>query len=123
MSQDRELPDEIQPVQPMPPQHSGEVYDDLQFEQKGPADRLINWAAGLPWWAIILAVVAIAVIYSMFTSAAYQDVLRALTDNPQVSTDDLFDWSRSVGERRWWSVATWASRRIGLNRPHGCWTT
>ncbi|HMM27841.1 MAG TPA: amino acid ABC transporter permease [Aggregatilineaceae bacterium] len=98
MSQDRELPDEIQPVQPMPPQHSGEVYDDLQFEQKGPADRLINWAAGLPWWAIILAVVAIAVIYSMFTSAAYQDVLRALTDNPQVSTDDLFDVVQVVGE-------------------------
>ena len=70
---------EIQPAQPMPPQHSGEVYDDLQFEQKRLSDRLLNWAAGLPWWAIILAVVAIAVIYSMFTSAAYQNVLRALT--------------------------------------------
>jgi len=98
MPDDRDPPDEIQPVQPMPPQHSGEVYDDLQFENEGLSDRLLNWAAGLPWWAIILAVVAVAVLYSMFTSAAYRDVLRALTDNPQVSTEDLFDVVQVVGE-------------------------
>ncbi len=94
----QEPPDEIQPAQPMPPQHSGEVYDDLEFQENGWSDRLVNWAAGLPWWAIILAVVAVAVIYSMFTSMAYRDVLRALTDNPQTSTEDLFDVVQIVGE-------------------------
>ncbi|MBN1202849.1 MAG: amino acid ABC transporter permease [Anaerolineae bacterium] len=62
------------------------------------ADKIFNWLAGLPWWAIILAVVAVAVLYSMFTSAAYQNVIRFLTDDPQRSTDDLFDVVQIVGE-------------------------
>lgn len=98
MPDERDYP-EVQPAQPMPPQHSGEIYDDLQFEVKeGLGDRLMNWIAGLPWWAIILAVVAVAALYSMFTSAAYRDVLRALTDNPQVTTEDLFEVVQIVGE-------------------------
>ncbi len=98
MPDERDYP-EVQPAQPMPPQHSGEIYDDLQFEVKESlGDRLMNWIAGLPWWAIILAVVAVAALYSMFTSAAYRDVLRALTDNPQVTTEDLFEVVQIVGE-------------------------
>lgn len=95
---DVQEPPEIQPAQPMPPQHSGEVYDDLQMQDKRLPDRFIAWAAGLPWWAIILAIVAAAVLYSMFTSAAYRDVLRALADNPQTTTEDLFQVVQIVGE-------------------------
>lgn len=98
MPEVQESPEEIQPARPMPPQHSGEVYDELEFDEGGWSERLVNWAAGLPWWAIILAIVAVVVIYSMFTSAAYRDVLRVLTDNPQVSTEDLFEVVQIVGE-------------------------
>lgn len=82
----------------MPPQHSGEVYDDLQLQPQKRSERFIDWAAALPWWAIILAVVAVSVLYSMFTSTAYREVLRVLTDNPQASTEDLFDVVQIVGE-------------------------
>jgi polar amino acid transport system permease protein len=68
------------------------------MQDKRLPDRFIAWAAGLPWWAIILAIVAAAVLYSMFTSAAYRDVLRALADNPQTTTEDLFQVVQIVGE-------------------------
>lgn len=77
----------------VPPDPSDELFPPQSFY-----DRLLNWSAGLPWWAIILAVVAVAVLYSMFTSAAYQNVLRALTDNPQTTTDELFEVVTIVGE-------------------------
>lgn len=80
--------EEIQPAE-----HSGEFIPPQSF-----SDRLLNWSAGLPWWAIILAIVAVAVLYSMFTSVAYQNVLRALTDNPQTTTDELFEVVTIVGE-------------------------
>jgi polar amino acid transport system permease protein len=72
--------------------------DDHEPAPPGPYERFINWAAGLPWWAIILGIVAVAVVYSMLTSAAYRRVLESLTDDPQVSTDDLFSVVQIVGE-------------------------
>ncbi len=64
----------------------------------GLYERLINWLAGLPWWAIILGVVAVAVLYSMLTSEAYRRVIQSLTDNPQTSTEDLYNVVQIVGE-------------------------
>jgi polar amino acid transport system permease protein len=55
------------------------------------SDRLIGWAINLPWWAIILATVAVLVVYSMWSSELYRDVTRFLTDDPQLTTDDLYD--------------------------------
>ncbi len=73
---------------------------DPEEEQQPPGlyERLIAWLAGLPWWAIILGVVAVAVLYSMLTSEAYRRVIQALTDNPQTSTEDLFEVVQIVGE-------------------------
>ncbi len=73
---------------------------DPEEEQQPPGlyERLIAWLAGLPWWAIILGVVAVAVLYSMLTSEAYRRVIQALTDNPQTSTEDLFEVVQVVGE-------------------------
>ncbi|MBN1562712.1 MAG: amino acid ABC transporter permease [Anaerolineae bacterium] len=65
----------------------------------GPYERFIGWAAGLPWWAIILGIVVVVVGYSMLTSEAYRRVIRQLTDNPQVSTDDLFFAVLLVGDK------------------------
>ncbi|GIV81349.1 MAG: hypothetical protein KatS3mg051_0703 [Anaerolineae bacterium] len=42
--------------------------------------------------------VAVAVLYSMLTSEAYRRVIQALTDNPQTSTEDLFEVVQVVGE-------------------------
>jgi len=64
----------------------------------GPYERFIGWAAGLPWWALILGVVAVIVIYSMLTSEAYRRVIESLMDDPQVSTEDLFEVVQIVGE-------------------------
>ncbi|MGQ9850967.1 MAG: amino acid ABC transporter permease [Aggregatilineaceae bacterium] len=73
---------------------------DPDDEQRPPGlyERAIAWLAGLPWWAIILGVVAVSVLYSMLTSQAYRRVIQALTDNPQVSTEDLFEVVQIVGE-------------------------
>lgn len=73
---------------------------DADDEQRPPGlyERTIAWLAGLPWWAIILGVVAVSVLYSMLTSQAYRRVIQALTDNPQVSTEDLFEVVQIVGE-------------------------
>ncbi len=70
-----------------------------EMEARGPYERFINWAADLPWWAIILGVVAVVVLYSMLTSAAYRRVLRYLTDSPEMSTDNLYKAVLVVGER------------------------
>lgn len=66
--------------------------------QPGPYERFIDWAARLPWWAIILAVVAVVVLYSMLSSAAYRRVIQRLTDDPHVSTHNLYDAVEIVGE-------------------------
>ncbi|GAB4412563.1 MAG: hypothetical protein Kow00106_07220 [Anaerolineae bacterium] len=73
---------------------------DPDDEQRPPGlyERTIAWLAGLPWWALILGVVAVSVLYSMLTSEAYRRVIQALTDNPQVSTEDLFEVVQIVGE-------------------------
>lgn len=73
---------------------------DPDAEQRPPGlyERTIAWLAGLPWWAIILGVVAVSVLYSMLTSQAYRRVIQSLTDNPQVSTEDLFEVVQIVGE-------------------------
>ncbi len=71
---------------------------DEGFTQPGLYERFINWLAGLPWWAIILGVVAVAVLYSMLTSEAYRRVIQSLTDNPQSSTEDLYNVVQIVGE-------------------------
>ncbi|NLX10588.1 MAG: amino acid ABC transporter permease [Chloroflexi bacterium] len=77
----------------MPPEHSGTI-----VPPKSIYDRTLTWAAGLPWWAIILLVVAVAVLYSMVTSSVYRDIIESLTDDPQVSTDELFEVVQIVGE-------------------------
>ena len=68
------------------------------LEEPGSYERFIIWAAGLPWWAIILGVVAVVVLYSMLTSTAYRRVIQSLTDNPQTSTTDLYSVVEIVGE-------------------------
>ncbi len=77
---------------PPPADSDGPVID-----RGGPYERFINWAATLPWWAIILGIVAVAVLYSMLTSVAYRDVIRFLTDDPQISTDNLYNAVLIVG--------------------------
>lgn len=72
--------------------------DQHGMEKVGPYERFISWAAGLPWWAIILGVFAVVVLYSMLTSAAYRRVIQFLTDDPQVSTNDLYNAVLIVGE-------------------------
>ena len=74
-------------------------------EEQNPTDpqpssyeRFITWAADLPWWAIILGIVVVVVLYSMLSSTAYRRVIQSLTDDPQVSTDDLFETVQIVGE-------------------------
>ena len=69
-----------------------------QMEKAGPYERFIHWAAELPWWAIILAVFAVVVLYSMLTSVAYTRVIRFLTDDPQISTTNLYNAVLIVGE-------------------------
>lgn len=85
--------DPVQPTSVLPPEHSGEG-----IPEPGAYERTIGWLASLPWWAIILGVVAVAVLYSMLTSVAYQRVIRFLTDDPQSSTTDLFSVVQIVGE-------------------------
>jgi len=63
-------------------------------------DRVIDRTASLPWWAIILGTVAVVVLYSMFTSVAYQRAIRFLIDDPQLSTEDKFEVVQVVGEPR-----------------------
>lgn len=82
-----------QPIYLPPPANPGDG-----ITPPGPYERAINWMAGLPWWAIILGVVAVAVLYSMLTSEAYRRVIRSLTDNPQTSTEDLYNVVQIVGE-------------------------
>lgn len=64
----------------------------------GLYERFIDWAVELPWWAIILAVFAVIVIYSMLTSEIYRRAIRFLTDDPQWSTTDLYDAVLIVGD-------------------------
>jgi polar amino acid transport system permease protein len=72
--------------------------DDHEPAPPGPYEQFIAVAAGLPWWVIILVLVAGLVLYSMFTSAAYRRVVKSLTDDPQVSTNDLYSVVQVVGE-------------------------
>ena len=90
---ERTRTEQNQPIHLPPPDESGEG-----LTPPGSYERLINWLAGLPWWAIILGVVAVAVLYSMLTSEAYRRVIRSLTDNPQTSTEDLYNVVQIVGE-------------------------
>ena len=87
------MPDERARSQQLLPEPAG----DGEIPRR-PYERLIVWTAGLPWWAIILGTVAVVVVYSMLTSVAYRRVIRFLTDDPQTSTDDLFDVVQIVGE-------------------------
>jgi len=90
---ERTRTEQNQPIHLPPPDESGEG-----LTPPGSYERLINWLAGLPWWAIILGVVAVAVLYSMLTSEAYRRVIQSLTDNPQSSTEDLYNVVQIVGE-------------------------
>ncbi|RPJ20957.1 MAG: hypothetical protein EHM35_18830, partial [Planctomycetaceae bacterium] len=74
--------------------------DDGEPGPPGPYERFIGWAAALPWWAIILIIVAVGVVYSMLTSAAYRNVLQWLADDPQTSTEDKFEVVQIVGDER-----------------------
>ncbi|MBI5959028.1 MAG: amino acid ABC transporter permease [Chloroflexi bacterium] len=78
------------------PPLSDEPPDD-GLVRPGPYERLIDRAAKLPWWAIILVIVAAAVLYSMLSSVAYRRVIQRLTDDPQTSTTDLFEVVQIVG--------------------------
>ncbi len=90
---ERTRTEQSQPIHLPPPDESG-----AGLTPPGPYERFINWMAGLPWWAIILGVVAVAVLYSMLTSEAYRRVIQSLTDNPQTSTEDLYNVVQVVGE-------------------------
>lgn len=94
MPDERSRTESIQPTNLPPPDDS----DIDGLEPAGPYERFIVWAAELPWWAIILGVFAVVVMYSMLTSAAYRRVIDSLTDNPKVTTDDLFQVVQVVGE-------------------------
>ncbi len=72
--------------------------DDDSIVRPDPLDQFIGWAAKLPLWAIILASIVFIVAYLMLSSAAYRRVIRQLTDNPQVSTNDLYNVVQIVGE-------------------------
>jgi polar amino acid transport system permease protein len=72
--------------------------EEEEITPAGPYERFINWAVELPWWAIILTVVAVAVLYSMATSEIYRRAVRFLTDDPQWSTTDLYDAVLIVGD-------------------------
>ncbi len=90
------MPDERVRMQHTAPQPLGDP--DYIPPAPGPYERFITRAAALPWWAIILGVVAVAAVYSMLTSEAYRRVIQALTDDPQVETDNLFQVVQVVGE-------------------------
>ncbi|MCL4239554.1 MAG: amino acid ABC transporter permease [Anaerolineae bacterium] len=90
---ERTRTEQSQPIHLPPPDESGDG-----LTPPGPYERIINWLAGLPWWALILGVVAVAVLYSMLTSEAYRRVIQSLTDNPQSSTEDLYNVVQIVGE-------------------------
>jgi polar amino acid transport system permease protein len=92
------MPDERTRTEQTLSAHLPPPADDHEPAPPGPYERFINWAAGLPWWAIILGIVAVAVVYSMLTSAAYRRVLQSLTDDPQISTNDLYSVVQVVGE-------------------------
>ncbi len=62
---------------------------DVPLSRPKLTDQALNWLAALPWWAIILGVVAISVLYSMFSSTIYQNIIKFVTDNPQVTTDEF----------------------------------
>jgi polar amino acid transport system permease protein len=79
-------------------QHTTLPPPDDGLPEQGFYERFIGWAAGLPWWAIILGTVAVVVLYSMLSSAAYRRVIHFLTDKPEVTTDDLFEVVQIVGE-------------------------
>jgi polar amino acid transport system permease protein len=85
--------DQTEQTQPPP---SDSLDDGLI--QPGPYEKFINWAARLPWWAIILVAVAVVVLYSMLSSAAYRKVIQRLTDDPHASTDNLYEVVQIVGE-------------------------
>ncbi|MBN2305638.1 MAG: ABC transporter permease subunit [Anaerolineae bacterium] len=93
MSEQNPVPDDPAPE---PPDVFTPSDDDIPPE--GLYTRVILWAADLPWWAIILIISIVVVLYSMSTSIAYKNVTRWLTDDPQVKTDDLFDVVQVVGE-------------------------
>lgn len=71
--------------------------DDDSMVRPDPLERFIGWAAKLPLWAIILTAIVGVVAYMMLSSAAYRRVIRQLTDNPQISTDDLYNVVQIVG--------------------------
>lgn len=84
---------DIEPSSFPDPDQSGESFPP----QKWP-DRALSVAAGLPWWAIIIGVAAVIVLYSMVTSVVYQRIIDFLADQPTVTTDDLYEVVQIVGE-------------------------
>jgi polar amino acid transport system permease protein len=85
--------------------HEQQIAASLPPPDDGPAppdplERFIIWAAGLPWWAIILVAVAVFVMYSMLSSNAYRRVIESLADDPQLSTDDKFTVVQIVGQEK-----------------------
>jgi len=70
----------------------------LEIEKGSLFERALIWASELPWWAIILAIAIVSILYAMSTSIAYEEATRWLTDNPQSHTTDLFNVVQVVGE-------------------------
>ncbi len=85
--------DQTEQTQPPP----SDSFDDGLI-RPGPYENFINWAARLPWWAIILVTLAVVVLYSMLASDAYRKVIQRLTDDPHPSTDNLYQVVQIVGE-------------------------
>lgn len=92
MSDQNDLP-QIEPSAIRQPEQSGEVFPEPTW-----SDRAVNILVGLPWWAIIIGVAAVIVLYSMFTSVVYQRIIRFLADQPTLTTDNLYEVVQIVGQ-------------------------
>ncbi|WP_238625192.1 amino acid ABC transporter permease [Aggregatilinea lenta] len=92
MSDQSHSPD-IEPSSFPDPEQSGETIPPQTW-----SDRAWGIFVGLPWWAIIIGVAAVIVIYSMVTSVVYQRIIDFLADQPTWTTDDLYEVVQVVGE-------------------------
>ncbi|HML23726.1 MAG TPA: ABC transporter substrate-binding protein/permease [Aggregatilinea sp.] len=90
---DNTSPTEIEPSSFPDPEQSGEIFPAPTW-----SDRTLSVIAGLPWWAIIIGVAAVIVLYSMVTSVTYQRIIDFLADQPTWTTDDLYEVVQVVGE-------------------------
>ncbi len=91
MSDPNDLP-QIEPSTARQSEQPGEVLPEPTW-----SDRAVNILVGLPWWAIIIGVAAVIVLYSMFTSVVYQRIIDFLADQPTVTTDNLYEVVQIVG--------------------------